>query len=447
MASSFARGVPLLVSILCMAAAATAQSAPQWSPPHAIPGYAVDVTPPCLVADRNRTVHAFKSQRVGASLSVFYNRWTLAGGWTPPVKILSSPQKDKATVLGAFLDGTGGVHVIFFGGHEQEAEIYYARARVARAGDARAWTRPRIIGGAAGKLSSGAIVGDDNGNLVVVYSGYRDGNGLYEVHSTDQGHSWSAPKAAYLTGSADLWVYGIQAIIDATGTVHVVWDVPDRAGRAQAADYARLEPDHEHWSVPVALAAIGDCLYKANWASVVSVRDELFAMYSCGAPPRRWMRRSRDRGTTWASPAIAFPNLIGENGAPVFLVDSGNTVHVVFSNRTSDSRIHGVYHSTWTGERWSDPDAIVAGPPGPHFNPGAGTGVVSQGNVLVVTWAEDPALSGNPISYAYTTLSVPELPVVSSESNPMTGLLVAIFSAVVILSVLLVKVRRSARRP
>ena len=383
--------------------------------------------PPYLVADQNRAVHAFSTQGTETSLTVFYNQWTLARGWTAPVRILSSPQKDKAKVLGAFLDARGIVHVIFFGGHEQEAEIYYARAPVANAGNARAWTRPRMIGGSAGKLSSASLAGDAKGDLFVVYSGYRDGNGLYEVHSTDRGGSWSPPKAVFLTGSADLWVYGIQASLDDRGALHAVWDVPNSSGQAEAAYYSRLETDHEQWSVPVALATIEECLYKANWASVVPYNGELLAMYNCGGPPQRWVRLSRDRGATWTSPVVAFPDRIGENGAPIFLVDSANVLHVVFANRTRDSTTHGVYHSEWSGDRWSDPDAIVSGPQGPHFDPGGVTGVVSQGNVLLVTWSQDPALSGNPISYAYTNLNVPELPLVSSDPRFSIGTLAALF--------------------
>ncbi|MBP1684178.1 MAG: hypothetical protein H6Q33_321 [Deltaproteobacteria bacterium] len=437
--------VPLLVAIVCTSASATAQFEPRWSPPRPIPGYAVDIKPPYLVADQNRTIHAFSSQRVEASLFVFYNQWTLARGWTPPVKILSSPQKDKATVLGAFLDPDGMIHLIFFGGHEQEAQIYYARARVANADKARAWTRPRMIGGFAGKLSSGSLTGDRKGNLLVLYSGYRDGNGLYEVHSTDRGDSWSEPKPAFLTGSMDLWVYGIQATLDDAGRLHVVWDVPNRAGRAEAAYYARLEADYEHWSVPVVLATIAECLYKANWASILPLNKELLAMYNCGAPPHRSMRRSPDRGTTWTSPVVAFRHLIGENGAPVFLVDNRAGAHVVFSNRSSDSTSHGVYHSEWNGDRWSDPVPIVAGPPGPHFNPGEATGVVSQGNLLFVTWAQDPGLSGNPVSYSYATLSVPELPVVAVEGNRPVVKLLAAVAVLLILSVSLLVQR--FRRP
>jgi len=305
------------------------------------------------------------------------------------------------------------IHVIFFGGVEQGAEIYYSRAPVLNAGDARAWTPPRMIGDFAGKLISGALVGDDKGNLFVVYSGNRSGNGLYEVHSTDDGDTWSEPRIVFLSGNASLWVFGIQATLDDKGRLHVVWDVPNKVGIAEAVYYARLGTDYKQWSVPIVLATIKECLYKANWASVKSYMEDLIVMYNCGAPAQRWMRRSRDGGTTWSAPVIAFSTLIGENGAPVFLVDSANTLHVIFANRTSDSTTHGVFHSEWNGDRWDHPEPIVSGPPTARFNPGRVTGVVSQGNRLLVTWGQDPALTGNPISYSYSLLNAPELPLVA----------------------------------
>jgi hypothetical protein len=37
----------------------------QWSPPQTVPGYGDETNPPVRVADQNRTVHAFTSQRLG----------------------------------------------------------------------------------------------------------------------------------------------------------------------------------------------------------------------------------------------------------------------------------------------------------------------------------------------------------------------------------------------
>jgi len=137
----------------------------------------------------------------------------------------------------------------------------------------------------------------------------------------------------------------------------------------------------------------------------------LFLIYNCGGPPKRWLRRSSDGGKTWSEPVVPFPSLIGENGFSAFASDSNNVLHLIFSNRTSDSRIHGAWHSEWTGNKWSDPEPIVSGPQTTRFDPNRVSAVVSQGNIILATWRQDPALIGD-VSYAYAILDTPQLPLV-----------------------------------
>jgi hypothetical protein len=77
-----------------------------------------------------------------------------------------------------------------------------------------------------------------------------------------------------------------------------------------------------------------------------------------------------------------------------------------------------MWHSVWEGEKWSEPEAIVSGPAVADqegetaFDPFEARGVVSQGNVLLVTWRSDPGLKGNGVWYSYKSLDAPELPII-----------------------------------
>lgn len=388
----------------------SAQSRLSWSPAHRIPGIADDSLAPYLVADQNKTVHAFNSQWIDSDLAIFYSQWTLARGWTYPTDILLSPNKDQAIILSAFLDPKGMMHIIFFGGVAEGAEIYYSRALAANANDARAWTPPKLVGDFAGKLSSGALAGDAQGNLFIVYSGNRDGNGLYEIHSTDGGDTWSKPKSVFLTNN-NLWVYDIQTTLDSQGQLHTVWDVTNKAGIAETLYYARLGKDHQQWSFPVVMGTLKECQYKTNMASMISYKGTLFLMYNCGAPPQRWLRRSSDGGITWSNAVNSFTSLVGENGIPVFLIDSDNRLHVILANRIGSPEIHGLWHSEWDGQRWNEPEAIVSGPRSREFDPSLPQAIISQGNVLLATWRQDPGpeMQTNGVWYSYATLKTSEL--------------------------------------
>ena len=48
-------------------------------------------------------------------------------------------------------------------------------------------------------LNSAAITGDDQGNLFIIYSGNRDGNGVYFLTSDNAGENWSEPSPIFLT--------------------------------------------------------------------------------------------------------------------------------------------------------------------------------------------------------------------------------------------------------
>jgi hypothetical protein len=395
-----------------------AQRPTQWPPQQRIPGYNDDAEPPYLIADQNRTVHAFASQQVGdegKEIAITYNQWTVAGGWTPPIDILLSPMKHEARVPRAFLDQAGVVHLAFYGGDETEANIYYSRAPLVRAGQAPAWSKPVLVGEAASSPSLAALAGDDKGNLVILYSGKREGWGLYATYSADGGDTWTDPTPTFLT-YGDLFPFSLKLSRGQSGLIHAIWDVRDLGGNGRQINYASLNLRDRQWSEPVALAE-AETGYGVLFPTVIELDGTVFAAYV--ATPKVMMRRSSDGGRTWTDPAQPFRH-VGANGIMSFAVDSKDDLHLLWAQRiTGSPDIHGAWHSMWQGgDRWTEPEAIVSGP---HvedhtgdkaFDPFDVRAVVSQGNVLLATWHSDPGLKGNGVWYSYRQLDTPELPLV-----------------------------------
>lgn len=384
----------------------SAQSGLPWSLPQRIPGYPNDADPPYLVADLNRTVHALGSQKVGGDLDIFYSRWTLGMQWTYPVDILLSPNGRQANMLGAFLDHKGMLHVAFYGGFEK-GEIYYSRAAAIEADDARAWSWPKNVGARAVSPAAGTLQGDAEGNLFILYNGNVEGNGLYEIHSFDGGDTWSLPVLVF---STETGVSGLQAIVDYQGRLHAVWTEYNRGGTGEAVYYARLEPDHQRWSLPLRIRSRRDCVYEADWASIAANKDELVMLYNCDQPPHEWMNRSTDAGKTWSPPVLVFPGLRGENGPTSLLVDSNNVIHALIPKRTDDERIHALWHSEWNGKQWTTP--VVAVPSVPTMGPSYIKGIISQGNVILVVMRNDLGATESGPWYSYTVTNSPALPTV-----------------------------------
>ncbi|HLY27929.1 MAG TPA: sialidase family protein [Aggregatilineales bacterium] len=415
-----------ILVLLLGAAPALPESAFTWSLPQRVPGYADTTSPPILIADQNRTVHAFAYQQVGTAgkeIAIVYSQWTLGQGWTNPVDIILSPQKHEAGLLGAFLDQGGIVHLVFFGGDNTGASIYYVRAPLASAASAAAWSEPVLVGDKALNPESGSIAGDDKGNLVIVFNGTETGHGFYAAYSSDSGSSWTQPAAMFLADSDDLFPYNLQVYSSATGWLHAVWSTYSTEGQGRGTYYARLKLGQEQWSQPIELART-DSGYGTQEPAIVENRGQLIAMYYF--PPKIFLRTSSDNGVTWTDPIAPFIH-VGNNGAGSFAVDSSDNLHLFWGQRiTGNPDIHGMWHSIWQSGHWSEPEAIVSGPlVSDHtgdkaFDPTAAQAIVSQGNVMLVTWRSDFGLKGNGVWYSYSILQTPELPLatVAPQANP-----------------------------
>jgi hypothetical protein len=384
----------------------------QWAFQRQIPDYYNHSRAPYMVADQNRTVHAFNIQpTVQDEVALYYRQWSKERGWTRPVDILLPPRVGTFSVQEVFLDPSAILHMVFFVGDPDSANLYFTSAHASMAGHARSWSQPVVITDDAGPLGSAAMVHDDNGVIVVVYAGRKNGIGVYEVRSLDNGNTWSAPQVVSLVLEDELWPYALQMIKDDTGNLHAVWSLISVRGLGQAIYYSRSNFTENQWSQPYLLAELEGDDYSTNFPSIIKHKDELFVIYQDDFPATRWMRRSKDNGQVWTSPVRPFLHE-GEYEAAVLLEDSNQTLHMILGNRIGNPEIHGMWHSFWTGERWTDLEPVVSGPKTNLFDPSAPQAVISQGNVLLASWWMDTSsIYRNGAWYSYTELDAPELPV------------------------------------
>ena len=239
--------VVVLLSVVAVSGLTGAAQQPSgWTPQQTIPDYHPETEPPHLIADQNRTVHAFSYQWLSedegqAERAIVYNQWTLYGGWTTPVDVVLSPIKQDARLLGAILDQTGMMHVLFFGGDDTEANVYYSQAPAVRADRATAWSEPVLLGEQAITPENGGIAGDDKGNLVAVYSGDLEKHGFYAIYSRDRGHTWSEPEPVFATFDQQMWPAYLRMYLGESGWLHAMWTVNDIANHGQAIYYARFD--------------------------------------------------------------------------------------------------------------------------------------------------------------------------------------------------------------
>lgn len=415
----------MVVTVLAVTGLPLSAQTP-WARPRLIPYYD-DVYAPHLVADKNRTVHAFNAEKTsdGSERLIMYRQWTLEQGWTAPIDILYRAGSGTLDVIGVLLDEDSTVHLVFYDGNPPgRGDVYYTAAPLVDAGRTTAWSTPILIGSNAGPIVSGSLTGDEFGRLVVVYLGVEEGLGLYETHTIDSGKTWSGSTPVIFAYGKDVLLDRMNTIMDEQGRVHAVWSELNDAGLGQAVYYAQLDLDQNQWSTPIVLARREGNDYAADWPALVEHDSQLMIIYYDGSipngvPPTRWMRQSFDGGQTWTEPVRPFPH-VGGNGFAELLTDSNGTLHMIFANRVGDPAIGGMWHAIWMQDVWSAPEPIAVAPqdtestrstdgsdpsPGSASRPSA---VISQGNVLLATWWHDMR-EPPPAAYSFRVLDAPEL--------------------------------------
>ncbi len=435
----------VIVSVVVLAAVDTssisvlAQKPSPWMPDERVPGFMDDTFTPYLFADENRTVHVFAGQRIdeeSEKTAIFYRQWTLENGWATANDVLLSPA-GNAQITGALIDSAGVMHVAFWGGDARYAAIYYTRAAATEAGQAHAWSKPRMVGRAATSPHSGALVGDDKGNLILIYNGVDVGNGVYVAYSSDAGENWVEPQPLYLTYEPKSIPFGLDMNLGVNGQVHAVWNVVSTTGQDLSLHYARLDVASQMWLEPIVLDERIDQkgFFGPSFPKVVDNGSKVIVMYNNGNPnadgpvpmgrPVQQVRISDDGGNSWRGPITPFPSQLGRSGEFALILDGDGVVHSVFMQRIEqivDGKIEvidGPWHSEFRNDIWFPPTNFVA-TVAPHDI----RAVVSQGNVLFSIWRQDPGLGNDGIWYSYRVLDAPELsvvalPTVAPSSTPM----------------------------
>ena len=387
-----------------------AQAINQWAPPQPIPDY-VNLRAPILVADQNKTVHAFYNEPLDRTTDVFYYRkWNLEQGWTQQIDFMMVLLSVNNPIQSVFLDHSGMFHLIYHGDLDTDGNIYYTRAPAYQAERATSWSKPLLIGPGSGPVLAAQLLGDGQNNLVVLYSGQEAGIGLYEIHSNNGGDSWTEPRVVTLLDRADLWPYSIRMLLDREGHYHAVWSLVGSRGVGLGVYYSRLSADLSSWTHPFELATLEAGEYSTQWPAIIDDRDYLIIVYQDSFPATKFIRVSPDGGDTWNEPVRPFPHT-GEYENPVMMKDGDLTIHMVLGNRIGNPEIHGMWHSVWQGERWSELQPVIAGPNTSTFDPSSPNAVIVQGNILFVSWRNDVADAG-PAMYSYIILDATELPVV-----------------------------------
>ena len=249
--------------------ASNAQAPYLWSLPEQIPEYNDLLNPPLMVADKDRTAHAFNMESLRDNTRVvMYRTWSLEQGWSSPVDILLYAG-GGSRLLDVILDEQGVFHLLCFTPTQEAGELHYSTAQAGEADHPTAWSHPIPITSEAGPLADAQIIEVGSDRLVVVFAGQRYGSGLYEIHSDDRGATWSTARLIQRSSEESLNPGEIRLALDDEGHIHTVWHMDNVSGLVEETWYARLSRDLSTREFLQKLSQ-KDCEQEFNgWSSIV----------------------------------------------------------------------------------------------------------------------------------------------------------------------------------
>jgi hypothetical protein len=215
------------------------------------------------------------------------------------------------------------------------------------------------------------------------------------AYSTDGGATFSTPKL--ISGNV-LYGQGSHPTVGPDGTLYVFWDGSTRLATLNSIYMVKSADGGATWSKPVAVSQIRDIIPIANtvfrnnsypsgavapdgalyatWSSLMSDSGGLCSSYTnSGCHAAVLYNKSSNGGSTWSTPALAFPTLDASNqtaiGYPATNQD-GTTLNALTPRRVdtlfpavSISPSGKVYMSAYAADVVSPWQTCAAGPPPP----------------------------------------------------------------------------------
>jgi hypothetical protein len=300
---------------------------------------------PAMAVDVEGRVHLLWSEipEDGTSESALYYTRQFQDRWSPPAMVLQSPEgKAEEPTLVAAGDR---LHALWSGGWS--GEIYYSWAYVGDAYAPDGWSEPRALPMAGATGSSPNLLVDAHGTLHVVYAvPLNEGRGITYVRSDDGGETWSEPQVVFDAEAAG-WAMADHPTLamDPAGTLHVAWVRGSQDGPfpPEGIFYARSTDGGGTWSEQMVMA---EGAY--DWPRIAApLPGQAHLLWSEVTGKGGWTHRwSADYGASWSTQeqVRGFRDVPGPVG---LTADSAGTLHLVGLGR-GEAGEPALIYTTWS---------------------------------------------------------------------------------------------------
>jgi len=330
---------------------------------------------PAIATDSSGHLHVVWSDGTPGNDELYYKRSTDGGTnwgaarrltWTSGYSILP----DIA------IDSGDSIHVVWRDNTTGDNEIYYKRS----SDGGTIWSVVKSLTSTSGLSTAPAITIDTSDTIEVVWSDDPPGNHeIYYQRSTDGGTAWSA--ARRLTWTSKDSSEPVIAV-DPKNNIHVAWY--DYTPGAPEIYYKRSMDGGKTWDPAQRLTWTSlycggpDIAIDSNNAVHVVWHD-----YRVGAP-EIYYKRSPDGGTTWSA-AQRLTWISGDSYGTALAIDSNMTIHLVWQDNTSGNFEINYKNSPDGGSTWSAAQRLT-GNEGHSQDPAI---VVDSGGTIHVVWSDN----------------------------------------------------------
>ncbi|MEM4724271.1 MAG: sialidase family protein [Candidatus Hadarchaeum sp.] len=335
----------LLTAILGTMAPARAQSTSPWTPPvkffEVEPGG--EVQSPTLVSDPAGGLHAFWSAKVDVSApsALYHSRW-LGDRWSEPVDVLFSTFPTTVVV---------GKDNYFHAFWHFSKQLYYSKAPLAEAGDARQWAAPQPLS----SIGDGGlgITQDQEGTWYLAYA--EDGLAAIKILRSKDNWSTFDQITVATNENPAVWLAFPSIAVAADGSLWLSWNEltsawqgNSRAGVRERLLGVRSLDGGETWTRP---EVIIEGYYNGGYRSVGDILVRLVAGgLGTGG---RFVSFSYDSGNTWTEPInIGLGGAEGMQGIGL-AIDSRGVWHFLVETSSTFAEV------PWQDGIWSTPQLVV----------------------------------------------------------------------------------------
>ena len=346
-----------------------------WSAAHRLTWTSGVSGAPDIAIDSSDTIHVVWSDDTPGNNEIYYKRSTDGGTtWSAAKRIAWTAGNSLSPAMA--IDSSETLHVVWADYTPGNYELYYKSS--ADAGTT--WSAAQRLTWTSGDSYAPAIAIDPSETLHVVWYDYTPGKTeIYHKSSADAGTTWSAAKRITWTSG---WSGGAAIAIDLSDAIHIVWE-DDTPGNTEIY-YKGSADGGSTWSAAKRITWTPSKSYGP--AITTDSSDAIHVVWSDLTPGNMeiYYKGSADGGSTWsASKRLTWTS--GTSSSPVIAKDSGDIIHVAWSDYTPGNPEIYYKSSPDGGSTWSATTRITWTSGISHSTAIA----IDSSDAIHVVWAND----------------------------------------------------------